>query len=128
MSATGKLNVYCRSGDTVALVVGEDDILETGIRSQAHNRRDFCSGSTASEFQYLTKLFITAESTPDPHDWEWQCATHSLLNCSRHTRSWKTCLSIQKYVANMDSYIEVLVSKNPRLRYVFILITGHDYD
>ena len=82
------------------------------------------------KFQHLKELRIEAlqrlpDVDADPHDWGLH-PTHPLLKpfSSYTTLEILYVKSDVQIRVDMDSCVEVLVSKNPRLRYVFIYING----
>ena len=77
-------------------------------------------------FQHLRKLHIIAKLDPDFHDGEWQPPAHHLLKLfSTYTKLEDLHVESEVPIwANMDSHVDVLVNKNPRLLYVYIHIHG----
>ena len=78
------------------------------------------------KFQNLTKLDIIAESDPEIHDWEWPSSSHPLLKLfSSYTKLEYLHFDSEVPIwTTLDSYVDVLVSKNPRLQYVSIWVDG----
>ena len=122
-----KLNVYLQEVVTLRLLSSE----RINSLHLIIDPKLIIGGSPAlvvelQKFQHLTELRIKVRSDLHLHDWEWQAPTLPLLKLFSSYTSLEY-IFIESEVpiwANMDSYVDVLVSKSPRLRFVFLFIDG----